>query len=74
MDEPIRKLSYHIPVSCCMLTDSTGENHCEHPPREVVRAPWTWRRARNRALEYWWDARERMARAIAGRRWPDGEE
>lgn len=69
-----RKLSVYVPVSCCYLTDSTGQNHCQHPPRVVTPAPWTWRRARNRAAERWWDLRERVARALAGRRWPDEEE
>jgi hypothetical protein len=65
----VRKLSAYIPVSCCYLTDSTGVNHCEHPPREVKPLPWTWR-----ARERWWDLRERAARALAGHRWPIEEE
>ncbi|GHH57804.1 hypothetical protein GCM10017774_78110 [Lentzea cavernae] len=69
-----RKLQGFIPVSCCYLTDSTGENHCQHPPRVVTPVPWTWRRARNRALERWWDLREWAARLLAGRRWPNEED
>lgn len=65
----IRKLSTFVPVSCCVLTDSTGVNHCEHPPPVVKPLPWTWR-----ARERWWDAREWLARALAGHRWPDGVE
>ena len=65
----VRKVNGFIPVSCCYLTDSTGDNHCQHPPREVKPLPWTWR-----ARERWWDAREWLARRLAGHRWPDGEE
>lgn len=70
----VRKLSVHVPVSCCYLTDSTGQNHCQHPPRVVTPVPWTWRRARNRALGRWWDLRKWMARGLAGHRWPNEEE
>lgn len=71
MTEPreIRKLAAYVPVSCCVLTDTTGENHCEHPPPVVKPLPWTWR-----ARERWWDWRERVARWIAGDRWPPEEE
>lgn len=65
----IRKLSVHIPVSCCYLTDTTGENHCQHPPAVVKPLPWTWR-----ARERWWGLRERAARRIAGHTWPIEED
>lgn len=28
----VTKIASYIPVSCCALTDTTGENHCTHPP------------------------------------------
>lgn len=65
----IRKLAAYVPVSCCALTDSTGINHCEHPPVVVKPLPWTWR-----ARERWWDLRVWLARKIAGHCWPNGEE
>lgn len=65
----VRKLSAYIPVSCCVLTDSTGVIHCEHPPVVVKPLPWTWR-----ARERWWDLRVWLARKLAGDRWPAEEE
>ncbi len=65
----IRKLTAYVPVSCCVLTDSTGVNHCEHAPVVVKPLPWTWR-----ARERWWDLRERATRRLAGHRWPDEED
>jgi hypothetical protein len=67
--DEVRKLSAFVPVSCCVLTDATGENHCEHPPLVVKPLPWTWR-----ARERWWDLREWLARRVAGHRWPIEEE
>jgi hypothetical protein len=64
-----RKLAYHVPVSCCLLTDTAGTNHCQHPPRVVKPLPWTWR-----ARERWWDLRENLVRRLAGHRWPNEEE
>lgn len=65
----VRKLTAYVPVSCCALTDSTGTNHCEHPPSVAKPLPWTWR-----ARERWWDARVWLARKVAGHRWPNEEE
>jgi hypothetical protein len=65
----VRKLTAYIPVSCCYLTDTTGENHCQHPPVVAKRPSWTWR-----ARERWWDARVWLARKVAGHMWPNEEE
>lgn len=65
-DAPIKKLSAYVPVSCCVLTDSTGENHCTHPPRVIEPLPLSWR-LRNR----WTDLRLALAKWIAGSQWPD---
>lgn len=64
-----RKLGMYLPVTCCMLTDSTGENHCQHPLPELKPRPWTWR-----LYDWWWDLRERAGRRVAGWRWPEDAE
>lgn len=64
-----RKLRVYLPVSCCLLTEETGVDHCIHPPREYPPLPWTWR-----ARERWHNLRERVARWIAGDRWPADDE
>ena len=71
MTEPrqVRKLSTYVHVSCCYLTDSTGVNHCEHPPPVVKPRPWTLR-----ARDRWWAMRVWMARKVAGHLWPNEEE
>jgi hypothetical protein len=60
----VRKASYYMPVSCCQLTDSTGVNHCEHPPPPPV--PWR-RRLRWRISDRWWALRLRLGSWVAGR-------
>jgi hypothetical protein len=65
-DEPVIKLGAYIPTTCCALTDATGENHCQHPLPEDKPRPVTWR-----LYEGWWNLRERVARRIAGWRWPE---
>lgn len=46
----VTKFSYSMPVSCCVLTDSTGENHCKHP----LPPPPTRRQRMRWALQDWW--------------------
>lgn len=48
----VRKYAATMPVSCCVLTDSTGVNHCEHPPPPPISR---WRSLRWN-LRNWWDA------------------
>jgi hypothetical protein len=58
-----RKLQAFVPVSCCVLTDTTGENHCEHPPPQ----PIPWRRRLRWRLRARWDAfRLRLGSWVAG--------
>jgi hypothetical protein len=63
--DPIRPIRYntYLPVSCCVLTDATGVNHCKHPPPPTP--PWH-RRIRYRIGDRWWRLRERAGYAIAG--------
>lgn len=57
------KMSAHIPVSCCHLTDATGENHCEHPPPP----PIPWRRQLRWRVQSWWSGRRmRLGSWVAG--------
>ena len=56
-----RKLTAFVPVSCCALTDSTNENHCQHPPTSMVRPSW-----RQRARWRWAALRIRVGSRIAG--------
>jgi hypothetical protein len=72
MSDPIQpaKLGAYLPVSRCMLTDSTGVNHCKHPP--LPRPPWH-RRLRYRLVDRWWQLRERIGYAIA-RHQPEEDE
>lgn len=65
----VMKLSAYTSVTCCLLTDETGIDHCEHPPRLVKPLPWTWR-----ARQRWWDVRVAVARWIAGSEWPRDED
>lgn len=65
----VQKLGVYLPVTCCMLTDSTGVDSCEHPPRVYPPLPLSWR-----MRERWRDLRERVARWIAGDRWPEEDE
>lgn len=54
----VRKLSAFMPVSCCVLTDATGENHCEHP--QPARPPC------RRRLRWWIRARWAAVRLRVG--------
>ncbi|MEU4804338.1 hypothetical protein [Actinosynnema sp. NPDC023587] len=65
----VQKLAVYTEVSCCLLTDSTGKNHCTHTPREYPPLSWRWR-----ARERWHNLRERVAQWIAGDRWPADDE
>ncbi len=63
--EPIVfKMPGWLPVSCCVLTDSTGENHCTHAP--PPRPKWH-RRLRWRISDRWSSFRLRLGSWIAGR-------
>jgi hypothetical protein len=65
MTDPIevRKLTALLQVSCCLLTDTTGVNHCDHPaPPE----PSRWLRARWTAGERWTRLRRRAGSWVAG--------
>jgi hypothetical protein len=59
----VRKLTAYVPVSCCALTDATGENHCQHPapPRAPLR-----RRLRWRVTDRWSQLRYRVGSWVAG--------
>ena len=59
----VRKLSAYMPVTCCQMTDSTGVNHCEHPP--TPRPPWR-RRLHWRLSSWWYGLRMRTGSWIAG--------
>lgn len=65
----VQKLGHYMPVTCCMLTDATGEDHCEHLPKVYPPLPWTFR-----VRERWAGLRERVARWIAGDRWLEENE
>jgi hypothetical protein len=69
----VRKLGMWMPVSCCLLTEETGELHCEHPPRVLPPVPWT-RRLRYWVGERWRAGRVWLARRIAGGCWPEDDE
>lgn len=41
MDEfRVHKYVAYVPVSCCLMTDSSGIDYCDHPPIVYPRAPW----------------------------------
>jgi hypothetical protein len=62
----VHKLQAYAPVSCCVLTDTTGENHCEHPPPPPP-PPIPWRRRLRWRLRARWDAfRLRLGSWVAG--------
>jgi hypothetical protein len=60
-----RKIAAYQPVSCCLLSEYTGQNHCEHAPIEFRRSPW---RVRLRwTIEHTFaKTRARIGFAIAG--------
>lgn len=41
----VRRLGAFVPVSCCVMTDTTGQNHCNHPlpPRPAWHRRLRWR-------------------------------
>jgi hypothetical protein len=59
----VRKMSTFVPMSCCVLTDATGVDHCDHP--KPPPPPW-WRQLRWLVMSRWWRLRERVGYAIAG--------
>lgn len=59
----IQKAQGWIPVSCCLMTDATGENHCDHP----APPPPPWRlRAKWRIQSWWSSLRMRVGSWVAG--------
>lgn len=47
----VKKISYTVPVSCCVMTANTGVNYCEHPLPEP---PSRWKRARWAMRDWCW--------------------
>lgn len=66
----VRKLAALIPVSCCVMTDTTGVNHCEHPPPPQ---PPLHRRLRWRLRSSWEALRLRAGSWVAGVNLEDDE-
>lgn len=66
-DQPleVKKLTAYQNVSCCVLTDATGENHCKHPPYVAPPVPLL-RRLRYRLRGWWSGLRMRLGSFIAG--------
>jgi hypothetical protein len=60
----VHKASTYMPVSCCQMTDSTGVNHCKHPPPPPI--PWRTR-LRWRIRSRWDGLRLRLGSWVAGR-------
>ena len=56
----VRKVAHIFEVPCCLLTDDTGENHCQHPQPPLVR------RLRWRIRDRWSCFRLRLGSWIAG--------
>lgn len=44
-DIDVKRFAAIMPISCCLLTDSTGENHCAHEPIRFP-GPTRWQRFR----------------------------
>lgn len=61
----VHKMTAYIPVSCCLLTDTTGVSHCQHPPTPRPVIPWR-RRARWWLSGHWSALRMRVGSWIAG--------
>lgn len=59
----VRKATAYLPVSCCLLTDTTGVNHCTHP---APPPPSRWLRARWRMSDRWQHLRLHVGSWIAG--------
>lgn len=59
----VRKAQAYTPVSCCILTDSTGINHCTHPA--PPRPSWA-NRTRWHIRSWWSGLRLRAGSWIAG--------
>lgn len=51
----VQQFRAFVPVSCCVMTDTTGDNHCDHPlpPRPAWHRRLRWRMR-------WWISRQRM--------------
>lgn len=60
-----RKIESHVPVSCCLLTDYTGQNHCDHGPLITPRQSWRTRLRWN-VERIFTKTRARIGFAIAG--------
>lgn len=53
----VKRATMSLPVTCCLMTDTTGVNHCQHPPITYPRPPWpkrtrVWIRSRWNGLRY----------------------
>lgn len=59
----VNKLSTYMPVSCCVMTDTTGVNHCEHPPPPPVPR---LTRLRWRLRDRWSTFRMQLGSRVAG--------
>jgi len=57
----VHKVGGIVPISCCLLTDYTGVNHCKHEPH--VARPVPWRRRIHWAIR----SRIRRGRRLLGR-------
>ena len=55
----VHKISYVMPVSCCVMTANTGDNHCQHPPPKPLSR---YRRIRINAQLWWWHNRPHIHR------------
>lgn len=59
----VKKMTALMPVSCCALTDATGENHCDHPaplpPPRLTRLRW-------RISSWWSSLRMKVGSWVAG--------
>ena len=61
----VQKAGGYMPVSCCVLTDATGENHCDHEPYVYPKPP-IHRRVKWWVQSRWSSTRMRLGSWIAG--------
>ncbi len=63
MTEPfeVKKYAQFVQVSCCVMTDATGVNHCQHPTPPPFKPS-----LRVRALYYWYRMRWNVGLWIGG--------
>jgi hypothetical protein len=63
----VKKLSVFVPVSCCLLTDTTGEQHCEHEPYAPPPDTRSWHVRWRAEVKLWvWARRLKLGMKIAG--------